>query len=210
MSSLYIVIVAEADALGRRRWTGFGRIRLERMTDIALLTSMIAPEADALGLALVRVKMFGGTSDPTLQVMAERPDTRQLTIDDCAALSRRISDRLDEAEAEGRDPIDHAYRLEVSSPGIDRPLTRLSDYADWAGHEARLHLAEPVEGRKQLTGDLIGVDGDLVSIDVRGRGPMTVGFDQIADAKLLMTDKLIAATQPLSAEGADHIIEVEG
>ncbi len=175
------------------------------MADIAELTKLIEPEAKALGLALVRVKMFGGTSDPTLQVMAERPDTRQLSIDDCADLSRRISDRLDELEAQGRDPIDHAYRLEVSSPGIDRPLTRLQDYADWAGHEARLNLAEPTEdGRKQLTGILKGVDGDQVTIDVRKYREVTVPFGAIADAKLLMTDALIAATAPLSTEGAEE------
>ena len=181
------------------------------MADIAALTALIEPEAKALGLALVRVKMFGGNSDPTLQVMAERPDTRQLTIDDCADLSRRISDKFDALEAEGRDPFDHAYRLEVSSPGIDRPLTRLGDFEDWKGHEARINLASPTEdGRKQLTGDLIGVEGDQVSIDVRKHKRVTVPFVQIADAKLLMTDRLIAATAPISLEGADEIIEVEG
>ena len=82
--------------------------------------------------------------------MAERPDTRQLTLEDCARLSRRLSDLLDALEAEGRDPIEESYRLEVSSPGIDRPLTRLSDYDDWKGHEARIHPHEPYEGRKQL------------------------------------------------------------
>lgn len=176
------------------------------MTDLARLTDLIEPEARALGLSLVRVRFFGGKSDPTLQVMAERPDTRQLVIEDCAELSRRISDRLDALEAEGNDPIEGAYRLEVSSPGIDRPLTRLSDYADWAGHEARLTLTAPVEGRKQLTGDLIGVEGSAVTIDVRKHMPMTVDFAQIADAKLLLTDRLIAATQPLSVEGADKIL----
>jgi len=181
------------------------------LADIAALTALIEPEAKALGLSLVRVKMFGGQSDPTLQVMAERPDTRQLTIDDCADLSRRISDRLDELEAAGRDPLDYAYRLEVSSPGIDRPLTRLQDFEDWKGHEARINLAAPTEdNRKQLTGDLIGVEGDQVSIDVRKHKPVTVPFAQIADAKLLITDKLIAATAPLSTEGAEDIIEVEG
>ncbi|HTG39824.1 ribosome maturation protein RimP, partial [Sphingomonas sp.] len=158
------------------------------------------------GLSLVRVRFFGGKSDPTLQVMAERPDTRQLTIDDCAELSRRVSDRFDALEAEGADPIEDAYRLEVSSPGIDRPLTRLTDFADWQGHEARITLAEPVEGRKQLTGDLMGVEGSSVTIDVRKHQPMTVDFSQIADAKLLLTDRLIAATQPISAEGADKIL----
>ena len=89
---------------------------------------MIAPEAEALGFALVRVRLFGKGDERTLQVMAERPDTRQLTIDDCADLSRRISDQLDAAEEAGRDYIDGAYRLEVSSPGIDRPLTRWQDF----------------------------------------------------------------------------------
>lgn len=178
------------------------------VTDMAALTRLIAPEAEALGFALVRVKMFGGTSDPTLQVMAERPDTRQLTIDDCAELSRRVSDALDALEAEGTDPIEGAYRLEVSSPGIDRPLTRLRDFEDWKGQEARIHLAEPVDGRKQLTGDLAGVEGDRITIDVRKHQPMTVAFAQVADAKLLLTDRLIAATQPLSSAGAEEFVEV--
>lgn len=174
------------------------------MTDVAVLTKLIEPEAEALGLAIVRVKMLGGTSDPTLQVMAERPDTRQLTIDDCAALSRRISDKFDEV-----DPIADAYRLEVSSPGIDRPLTRITDYRDWAGHEARINLLEPQDGRKQLTGDLAGVDGDTITVDMGKHGTMKIEFSQISHAKLLMTDRLIAATAPLSAEGADRI-QVEG
>jgi ribosome maturation factor RimP len=111
------------------------------VVDLAALTQLIEPEARALGFDLVRVKMFGG-DDPTLQIMAERPDTRQLNIDDCAALSRRLSDMLDDLEARGRDPIESAYRLEVSSPGIDRPLTRLKDFAAWAGHEARITVID--------------------------------------------------------------------
>ena len=174
------------------------------MADIAVLTALIEPEAQALGFDLVRVKMTGGKSDPTLQVMAERPDTRQLTIDDCSALSHRISDVLDALEAEGRDPIAEAYRLEVSSPGIDRPLTRLQDFEDWKGHEARIHLTAPIDGRKQLTGDLVGIEGNRITIDVRKHEPMTIGFDQVADAKLLLTDRLIAATVPLSLEGAEE------
>jgi ribosome maturation factor RimP len=181
------------------------------MADIAALTALIEPETQALGLALVRVKMFGGQSDPTLQVMAERPDTRQLSIEDCAALSRRISDRFDALEAAGRDPIDHAYRLEVSSPGIDRPLTRLQDFEDWKGHEARVNLTERTEdGRKQLTGILMGIEGDSITVDVRKHREVTVPFAQVLDAKLNMTDALIAATAPISTEGADQIIEVEG
>ena len=169
------------------------------LTDTDLLHRLIEPEAKALGFDLVRVKMLGGRSDPTLQVMAERPDTRQLTIDDCAALSRRVSDALD-----AHDPIEEAYRLEVSSPGIDRPLTRASDYADWAGHEARINLVEPMAGRKQLTGDLNGLDRDKVVIAVRGADTMRVTFANIRDAKLLMTDRLIAATRPLSTEGVEE------
>lgn len=179
------------------------------MADLAALTQLIEPEVRALGLALVRVKMFGGQSDPTLQVMAERPDTRQLTIDDCADLSRRISDKFDALEAEGRDPIDHAYRLEVSSPGIDRPLTRLQDFEDWKGHEARITLAEKIDGRKQFKGDLTGVEGDAVGITDAQGVHFAVPFAGIDDAKLLMTDRLIAATAPLSSEGADKIIEEE-
>ena len=179
------------------------------MIDIALLCRLIEPEARALGFDLVRVKMTGGKSDPTLQVMAERPDTRQLTIDDCADLSRRISDVLDLAEAEGRDPIDEAYRLEVSSPGIDRPLTRLKDYADWQGHEVRIRLVEPVDGRKQLTGNILDLQGDTVTVDMGTHGTMRVTFGNIDNAKLVMTDRLIAATAPLSTEGADEFEEEE-
>lgn len=177
------------------------------MADFAALTELIEAEAQAEGLELVRVKMMGGTSDPTLQIMAERPDTRQLTLDDCARLSRRLSEILDAMEAEGRDPIAGAYRLEVSSPGIDRPLTRLKDFEDWKGHEARIVLAEKLEGRKQFTGELTGAEAEDVLIDVQGLGPTRLPFGLIHSAKLVMTDKLIAATAPLSAEGADQIVE---
>jgi ribosome maturation factor RimP len=174
------------------------------MADIAAVTGLIEPAAEAEGLALVRVRMIGGTSDPTLQVMAERADTRQLSLEDCERLSRRISEILD-----AEDPIEGSYRLEVSSPGIDRPLTRLKDYDDWKGHEARLTLAEPLNGRKQYSGALLGTEGETVLIDVPGIGPVGLPFAAIHAAKLIMTDRLIAATAPLSAEGADTI-KVEG
>ena len=176
------------------------------MTDTAALTALIEPEAKALGFDLVRVAMIGGTSDPTLQVMAERPDTRQLTIDDCADLSRRISEKLDALEAEGRDPIDTAYRLEVSSPGIDRPLTRAKDYSDWAGHDVRLKLNE--EKAKPISGTIKGIDNDVVLL-ATPKGDREIPFDSIASAKLLLTDKLINATAPLSTEGAE-LIKTEG
>ncbi|HET9640592.1 MAG TPA: ribosome maturation protein RimP [Allosphingosinicella sp.] len=174
------------------------------MADLDEVTRLIEPAAEAEGLALVRVKMIGGTSDPTLQVMAERPDTRQLTLEDCARLSRRVSELLDEA-----DPIEHAYRLEVSSPGIDRPLTRLKDYDDWKGHEARIVLAEKLEGRKVFAGALSGTEGDKVLVDVQGLGPTGLPFAAIQSAKLVMTDRLIKATAPLSVDGADEIEPIE-
>jgi ribosome maturation factor RimP len=175
------------------------------LADTPDLTALIAPEAAALGFDLVRVKLFGGKGDLTLQVMAERPDTRQLTIEDCAELSRRISDVLDALEAEGRDPITEEYRLEVSSPGIDRPLTRLKDFVDWTGHEARIVLAAPIEGRKVLTGLLKGVTDDRITIYVQKHGEMEISFAQVGTAKLLLTDALIAATRPLSLDGAEEI-----
>ena len=175
------------------------------MADIAALTRLIEPEATALGFELVRVRLFGKGDERTLQVMAERPDTRQLTIDDCAELSRRLSDMLDET-----DPIEDAYRLEVSSPGIDRPLTRLKDFADGAGHEARIVLDAPIDGQKQFKGELSGVEGETIVIAQQKSGTIArVPFSGVVDAKLVLTDKLIKATVPLSAEGAEEEIEAE-
>ncbi len=171
------------------------------MDNIAELTALIEPEAKALGLDLVRVAMFGGEDGPVLQVMAERPDTRQLTLADCGALSRRLSEVFDEV-----DPIEEAYRLEVSSPGIDRPLTRLGDYADWEGHRAKLKLAEPLGARKQIDGDLAGVHDDRILITVADE-TLHVAFAQIASGKLVLTDKLIAATAPLDAGEAEELEE---
>ncbi|MCL6740928.1 ribosome maturation protein RimP [Sphingomonas sp. RB56-2] len=178
------------------------------MTDTAAITRLIEPAVRELGFDLVRVAMIGGASDPTLQVMAERPDTRQLTIDDCADISRTLSDLLDGEEAAGRDPIEGGYRLEVSSPGIDRPLTRRADFADWAGHEARIKYAEAVDGAKQVSGIIEGISGETISI-ATPKGERKVEFANIASAKLLLTDKLINATAPLSTEGAD-LIKTEG
>lgn len=176
------------------------------MADTGAVQQLIEPEVKALGYALVRVTMTGGSSDPTLQVMAERPDTRQLDLGDCERISRRISEMLDALEAEGRDPIEGGYRLEVSSPGIDRPLTRPGDFDDWAGHEARIALAEPIAGRKQYSGTIRGLgDGDIVELQGKDGNDYAVPFAAIANAKLLLTDKLIKATAPLSTEGADQI-----
>jgi ribosome maturation factor RimP len=178
------------------------------LVDTTAIARLIEPAVKELGFDLVRVAMIGGTSDPTLQVMAERPDTRQLDLDDCQAISRKLSDLLDAEEAAGRDPIEGGYRLEVSSPGIDRPLTRRSDFADWAGHEARVKFAEPVDGAKQVSGIIKGISGDTIRV-ATPKGEREVEFANIASAKLLLTDKLINATAPLSTEGAD-LIKTEG
>ena len=174
------------------------------MTDVAGLARMIEPEVKSLGYDLVRVAMIGGTSDPTLQVMAERPDTRQLDLADCETISRRLSDWLD-----SNDPIEGSYRLEVSSPGIDRPLTRLKDYADWEGYEARVTLSEPQGGRKQFSGMLEGLINENVKLTDKSGVAHVLPFSEITSAKLLLTDRLINATAPLSTEGADTIQTVE-
>jgi len=187
------------------------------MADIARIAEVIEPEVKALGFDLVRVKYFRGgeigsisgeDEEYTLQIMAERPDTWQLVLDDCAALSHRISDRIDELEEKGEVLIREAYRLEVSSPGIDRPLTRLRDFADWASHEAKVSLTSPVDGnRKALQGDLAGVEGDLIQFDDKKSGRVTFALADVHSAKLVLTDRLIAATRPIDAEGAEEIFE---
>src|SRR4051812_29145772 len=148
--------------------------------------------------------MIGGTSDPTLQVMAERPDTRQLDLSDCETISRRLSDWLDQ-----NDLIEGSYRLEGSSPRLHRPPTPPQGYAHWAGHEARIALAEPRDGRKQYSGTLQGVDGETVKILGKDGQSYAFPFAAIASAKLLLTDKLINATAPLSTEGAETIQTIE-
>lgn len=184
------------------------------MADIARITEVIEPEVKALGFELVRVILFGksevGDEEHTLQIMAERPETGQLVIDDCAALSHCISDAIDALEEAGEVLIEDAYRLEVSSPGIDRPLTRAKDFANWAGHEARVQLKNPVEGnRKSLQGDLVGIDGETVTLEDRKSGRVSFPMADIHSAKLVLTDRLIAATRPLDASGADEILEAE-
>jgi ribosome maturation factor RimP len=182
------------------------------MADIARLTEVIEPEAQALGLELVRVKMMqseAGDGGEALQVMAEDPATGQLIIDQCAALSRRISDRLDALEEQGTVLIDGAYHLEVSSPGIDRPLTRAKDFADWAGHEAKIAMVKSWDGQHTLRGELKGIADEDVTIADRKAGEVTVPRAQIHSAQLVLTDALIAATRPLETSGAEEIIELE-
>lgn len=183
------------------------------MTDLARLTDLIEQEVNASGYDLVRVKLFGSDDERTLQVMAEDAGTGQLVIDQCMAISRRISDAIDAREEAGDELIEGAYRLEVSSPGIDRPLTRAKDYANWTGHEARITLSKdaeaPVGNKRTFQGDLTGFADGVVAIDDKKLGAVSVPLADIHSAKLMLTDRLIKATVPLDTSGADEIVEDE-
>ena len=186
------------------------------MADIARLRQLIEPATNALGFELVRVKMMpseAGDGGQALQIMAEDPATGQLVIEQCAALSRAVSEKIDEVEEGGVTLIPGAYHLEVSSPGIDRPLTREKDFAKWAGHEARIVMTKGWDGdengKRVFKGPLEGIEDGLVSITCAKAGATKLPQDQIHSAKLVLTDALIAATAPLDTSGADEIQEEE-
>ena len=172
----------------------FVSVQQEQMTRIAAL---LAPSVEALGFTIVRVKMMGGKRSPTLQVMAERTDQAEMRVDDCASLSRAISALLDV-----EDPIAGSYLLEVSSPGIDRPLTRLADFERFEGHEAKLETVRPIGRRKRFRGRLMGIDGDCVRVELNDGSEEVadIPFAELAEAKLVLTDALIAATQKRRGE----------
>ena len=177
------------------------------MADVTRLIEVIEPEAIALGFELVRVKLSGQGEERTLQIMAEDPATGQLVVEQCMALSRRVSERIDAIEEAGEELVHGAYNLEVSSPGIDRPLTRAKDYANWAGHDVNVSLNEPVGDHRKLRGELLGIEGDMVAVEDRKAGRIEVPLANIHSAKLVLTDKLIAATRPLDTSGVEEIIE---
>jgi ribosome maturation factor RimP len=182
------------------------------MADIARLTQLIEPEAAALGFELVRVAMMAseaGDGAMALQIMAEDPATGQLVIDQCAALSRRVSEVIDAADESGEVLIEGAYHLEVSSPGIDRPLTRDKDFTNWAGHEVRIVMDKAFAGQRVNKGVLGGLENGMVLIAEVKAGDVRLPLEQIHTAKLVLTDALIAATRPLDTSGADELIEEE-
>lgn len=155
------------------------------------LLDLLDPVAQAHGYEIVRLRLMGGSAPGrsrarTLQIMAEGGDG-DMQIDDCVTLSRAVSEVMDVA-----DPVDGEYRLEVSSAGIDRPLTRLKDFDAYAGYEARLELDRMAEGRKRFKGVLAGVDGDLVDIDQEGEAQTTqIPFAWIVEAKLTLSDAIM-------------------
>lgn len=152
------------------------------------LEAIVGPVLEGMGYALVRVQSSGGRR-PTLQVMAERRDGKAMAIADCAEITRMLSATLDV-----EDPIRGAYTLEVSSPGIDRPLVRAADYERFAGFLARVETRAPVDGRKRFTGIVLGSDGELVRLRVDDN-EIELPLAGIARAKLVLTDQLIAATE---------------
>ncbi len=151
----------------------------------ARVEALIAPTIEAMGFTVVRVMLSGGNS-PTLQVMAEPTVRRGMTVDDCADISRAISAILDVEE-----PIAGNYTLEVSSPGLDRPLTRLADYERFRDFEARIETHAVVDGRRRIRGRLAGVDGKDILVDIDGERSR-IAFTDVAKAKLIVTDEMIA------------------
>nr|WP_217360477.1 MULTISPECIES: ribosome maturation factor RimP [unclassified Aliiroseovarius] len=151
------------------------------------LAGIVGPVIEGMGFELVRLRLQGGNT-PMLQIMAQRPDGG-IEVDECAEISTAISAVLDV-----EDPIEDNYTLEVGSPGIDRPLTRLKDFDAWQDYTAKIETTELIDGRKRFKGTLMGTEGNEVLIEIENQGEMvTIGldFDWLADAKLVMTDELI-------------------
>ncbi|MEM6623447.1 MAG: ribosome maturation factor RimP [Pseudomonadota bacterium] len=170
------------------------------------LASIVQPSIEGMGYELVRLRLMGGKR-ATLQIMAERPDGT-MEVEDCAELSRNLSAILDV-----EDPIEGEYTLEVSSPGIDRPLTRLADFDRWEGYEAKLETAELIEGRRRFKGILAGTEDGDVLIEIE-EGTIGLTFEWLSDAKLVLTDELISESLKRSkgrfnAEDFDEIEEID-
>jgi len=163
---------------------------LRRIEDI------VAPTIVGMGFELVRVAMSRGGG--TLQIMIEPADGRPMDVEDCATLSRALSAVLDV-----EDPIPNEYTLEVSSPGIDRPLTRPKDYLRWSGHLARFETALPIDGRRRFKGTLLGLDGDAVRLRLDDGNEAQLPLSSITRAKLEITDALLAEHQRGAEDGAE-------
>ena len=164
---------------------------LEQMTDLVAnaaidrrLADIVRPVIEGMGFELVRVRLMGSKYS-TVQIMVERPDGG-IEVDECAEISNTISALLDI-----EDPIGENYTLEVSSPGIDRPLTRLKDFATWEGYEAKIETTELIDGRRRFKGKLAGVDRDEVLVNIE-EGTIGLKFAWLSDAKLVLTDDLIS------------------
>ncbi len=163
------------------------------LVDTNRIAQAIEPSLAAMGYRLVRVVITSGRR-PTLQVMAERLDDQPMTVEDCARISQSVSAILDIA-----DPIAGAYMLEISSPGIDRPLVRAEDYDRFSGFDARIELARPIDGRKRFRGRLLGTSADCVRLATE-TGEVKLPLGDVARAKLILTDDLIDAARRPAAQ----------
>ncbi|SPH23589.1 Ribosome maturation factor RimP [Defluviimonas aquaemixtae] len=170
------------------------------------LAEIVTPTIEGLGFELVRIRLMGGNTK-TLQIMADKPDGG-IDVADCGKISVAVSALLDV-----EDPIEDAYNLEVSSPGIDRPLTRFKDFDAWKGYEAKIETSELIEGRKRFKGLVAGTEGDEVLVEI-DEGTIGLKFDWLADAKLVLTDELITemlrqkkATEKVDEAAFDDIEE---
>jgi ribosome maturation factor RimP len=181
-------------------------VRGKTQEDIGLV-ELLDPVAESVGYEIVRLRLMGGAEQRRLQIMAERPlledgSGGDMNVEDCAKLSRAISEVMDAA-----DPISGEYTLEVSSPGVDRPLTRLKDFDTYAGLEVRIELDRVAEGRKRFKGELAGVEDGQVGLNLEGEDDTTVyfPFEWIVDAKLVLTDQLMkrGAEQRAARVGAE-------
>lgn len=167
------------------------------------LAKIAQPVIEGLGYELVRLRLMTG-KNTTLQIMAEKPEGG-IEVDGCAKISAELSAIFDV-----EDPISGEYALEVSSPGIDRPLTRLKDFEDWAGYEAKLETAETIDNQRRFKGVLQGVEGDEVLIEIK-QGTIGLKFEWLSEAKLVLTDALIAETlknrKEIDESDFDDIVE---
>ena len=150
---------------------------------VAKIAPVVVPVIEGLGFAIVRLSLIGGN----LQIMAEQPDGTNIGIDDCGVISRAVAAKLDEV-----DPIAEPYMLEVSSPGIDRPLTREKDFARWAGFEARLETLAPINGQHRFKGKIIAIENGIVTLRDEAEDK-TIEFSALRRAKLVLNDELLAA-----------------
>ena len=151
------------------------------------IRALIEATVESLGFELVRVT-YGGGRKPTLQIMAERPDG-SMGVEDCATVSREVSLLLDV-----EDPLQGEYLLEVSSPGIDRPLTRTKDFERWVGFEVKIEMKETIDDRRRFKGRMTGFDGDSITLEME-EGAVTLAYPDVSKAKLILTDELLDAVQ---------------
>jgi ribosome maturation factor RimP len=162
----------------------------------AKLADLVTPTLADMGYELVRIAVLG-RDRPTVQIMADRADGRSFTVNDCESISHAVGAVLDVAN-----PLPNAWTLEISSAGIDRPLTRVKDWNNHLGHTARVELEQPVEGRRRVTGIILGADATEAQLRLDDGTSFTVPLDLVRRAKLLLTDALIDATSQREAAAA--------